>query len=311
LLVQVDLLLALYVVSLAITLGMAYYAILLLLLMRRGILEKAWRYTSAGAVVLAFSIAVGAVLQAGVLPKEGVLSMLVLLNIGVVYILIGLRAQYLAWKDRLLPSSEVHKVFESFLAVKPSTPEPMPPAAQKAASKEADLSYGKLAGRKALLEFDPASNYEEHVERFVYEALASNQAAVVFTRQGSRISSLKNVKVVVFSVSEQALELLPGGNLRVSITDASILLEAFNQVLNSFPQVFIVVDSLSNIVLNLGFERAHKLFQQVAEHMVNRNSTLLLLFNPNAHDERVRAVFEAYADILLKADRSGLHLIKA
>jgi uncharacterized protein involved in response to NO len=97
---------------------MAYYAVLLLLLMRKGILEKGWRYTSAGAVLLALSIAVGAVLQAGVLPEEGILSMLVLLSISVVYILIGLRAQYLIWKNKLFPLSTVQEVLENFIAAK-------------------------------------------------------------------------------------------------------------------------------------------------------------------------------------------------
>lgn len=311
-LLQIDLRLALYVVSSAIALGMAYYAVLLLLLMRKGILEKGWRYTSAGAVLLALSIAVGAVLQAGVLPEEGILSMLVLLSIGVVYILIGLRAQYLIWKNKLFPLSTVQEVLENFIAAKTPAMKPSTsPLARKALSQELNLAHGQLVGKKILLEFDPASNYEEHVKKFIHEALTNNQTAVVFTKQGSNIASLGNVKVVVLSVSEQALELLPEGNLKVSITNASILLEAFNRVLNSFPQTFIVVDSLSDMVLNLGFERTHKLLQQVSERMTNRNSSILLLFNPKVHDEKVKAVFEAYANILLKADKSGLHLIKA
>lgn len=309
---QVDLRLALYVVSSAIALGMAYYAVLLLLLMRKGILEKGWRYTSAGAVLLALSIAVGAVLQAGILPEEGILSMLVLLSIGVVYILIGLRVQYLIWKDKLFPLSTVQKVLENFIATKAPAMKPSAsPIVQEALSQELNLAHDQLVGKKILLEFDPASNYEEHVRKFIHEALINNQTVVVFTKQGSNIAFLEKCKNIVLSVSEQALELLPEGNLKVSITNASILLEAFNRVLSSFPQAFIVVDSLSDMVLNLGFEKAHKLFQQVAEYILTRGSSILLLFNPKAHDEKVKAVFEAYANILLKADKSGLHLIKA
>jgi hypothetical protein len=71
-----------------------------------------------------------------------------------------------------------------------------------------------------------------------------------------------------------------------------------------------VVDNLTDLTLNLGFEKTYNLLQEMNEVIAGSKSSLLLLFNLKAHDEQTRAAFEGYSNAILSFDSSGLHIQK-
>jgi hypothetical protein len=168
--------------------------------------------------------------------------------------------------------------------------------------------FSKLsAGKKTILEFDPTSEYEGYVATTVKEALSIGSTVVLFTKQGSTLSGLKGVKMVLLSFSEQSIKLSPEGTLWVSITNPSLILDAFTSVTKSDPGAKIAVDNLTDLILNLGFEKTYNLLQEMNEVIAGSRSSLLLLFNAKAHDEQTRAAFEGLSNAILRFDGSGLH----
>jgi len=64
-------------------------------------------------------------------------------------------------------------------------------------SKALGKTRQELTGRTILFEFDPASDYEKHVEKFVTEALANVEPVALFTHRGSVVySALSNREAI-------------------------------------------------------------------------------------------------------------------
>ncbi len=90
-------------IGLAVDLGVFYYALRLLLIMRRGLLETSWRYISAGAILAGAGMFFFFIYHAA-MPEEQMLhdlsfSLLEVSHIvGGALILLGLRAHYKVWK---------------------------------------------------------------------------------------------------------------------------------------------------------------------------------------------------------------------
>ena len=92
-------------ISLAIILGMGFYSLKLILVMRRGALEKSWRYISAGSLFLVFGIVGFAV--------SSIMGSILLFNLsealmicGGSLMLLGLRSHYEFWQ---LPKMKLAK----------------------------------------------------------------------------------------------------------------------------------------------------------------------------------------------------------
>lgn len=88
------------VLSLAISIGLAYFAVRLMLIFRGGRMEVPWRYISAGVLALAlgstlFSLHYLLALEGVIHPLGGVMMM-----VGGAFILAGLYAEYKRWTGR-------------------------------------------------------------------------------------------------------------------------------------------------------------------------------------------------------------------
>ncbi|MFQ5836851.1 MAG: hypothetical protein ACE5HG_03265 [Candidatus Bathyarchaeia archaeon] len=160
-------------------------------------------------------------------------------------------------------------------------------------SKTLGLNHQQMAGRRILLEFDPESHYEKAIQDFATEALANVEPIVVFTRRGSAIhSSLREQKAVKFfcltqqvSVPKEFSEngiLLPSNN-------TSLMLDVFDKTLKAHPQgvINVVFDSLSDLVLSVGFEKTYRFMTYAVEILASTGNTVLFLLNQNAHDPKV------------------------
>ncbi|MHB8567556.1 MAG: hypothetical protein ACYC7D_13830 [Nitrososphaerales archaeon] len=207
-------------------------------------------------------------------------------------------------------TSSERKVLRNFFKHPTNHNSPWPSTRGKVLSSELNLTFDQLSGKRILLEFDPAAEYENYVRQYVSESLVNGHSIVVFTRQGSNISTLKNVKMVILSVKENPpVDLLPDGNLNISTNSEAALLEAFNHIFETYRKVSIVVDNISNITMNIGFEKTYNILQLVGERL--GESSIMLLLNPKAHDEKVKALFEGYSNILVSSNREGIRLLKS
>lgn len=161
-------------------------------------------------------------------------------------------------------------------------------------SESLRLSHRQIAGRKILFEFDPASDYEKAIQSFATEALANAEPIEIFTCKGSAIhSALSNRKDIRFLLLTQRVStpqvdtstneiLLPANN-------TSLLLDALDKTLEAFPygNLNVVFDSLSSLVLLIGFEKTYGFMRYAAEMLASPRVTALFLLNPTAHDQKV------------------------
>ncbi len=287
------------ILSIGITIGWAYYAARLLALSRKGAFENSWRNIAVGAIATAIGIAfltaadfIGA-FWVGIAGSS-------MIAIGGAFMFLALISQYSIWK-RMMSSEDSKRILETFIASPVTAMQAKPPP-----PSEAD-PMGVPDGTRTILEFDPKSDYENYVTGVVKKAVRDGSTVALFTRQGSVLSRLAGVKLVLLSFSEEGLRLSPDGALAVSMTNPSLILDAFDSVTKSGERVEVVVDSLTDLVLNIGFERTYNLLQRMSEAIAGSRSGLLLLLNARAHEERINAALEGYATSILRYDSTGLH----
>jgi len=183
-------------------------------------------------------------------------------------------------------------------------------------SKTLGLSHEQIAGRKILLEFDPASNYEKTIQDFVAEALADAEKIVVFTRRGSTIHlSLREHKAVKFfclteqfSIPKEFSEnevLLPSG-------DASLMLDVLNKTLKAHPEdgINVVFDSLSDLVLSIGFDKTYRFIRYALEMLASPRNTVLFLLNRTAHDPKIASSLRSLFSNQIFFGEEGIQTVK-
>jgi len=183
-------------------------------------------------------------------------------------------------------------------------------------SKTLGLNYQQLAGRKILLEFDPASHYEKVIHDFVTEALANIEPTFVFTRRSSNIHSFLSAQKAVkfFCLTQQVnvpRELSENETLLPS-NDTSLMLDALDQTLKTHPdgKISMVFDSLSDLVLSFGFEKAYSFVKYAMDMISSPRITALILLNQTAHDPDVLSSLRGLFSNQLSLGKDGIHVIK-
>jgi len=180
------------------------------------------------------------------------------------------------------------------------------------------LTHKEIIGRNVLFEIDPASNYEKIIQDFTTEASANIEPVVIFSSKGSAIYSAlsreKNVRFLLLtqriSVPEQNAStsdvLLPANN-------TSLLLDALDKALETQPysNLNVVFDSLSSLILLVGFDKTYSFTRYALEMLASRNATTLFLFNPSAHDMKVASSLRGLFDTQVLYGKGGLQIVKA
>ena len=173
---------------------------------------------------------------------------------------------------------------------------PVPQSTQsqlKAFSKNLGLNHQQMVGRKILLEFDPESRYEKVIQDFAAEALANVEPIVVFTRRGSAIhSSLSEQKAAKFFCLTQQVSApkeFSENEMLLPSNDISLMLDVFDKTLKAHPKnvINVVFDSLSDLVLSVGFEKTYRFMKYAIEILASRRNTVVFLLNQTAHDSKV------------------------
>ena len=173
-----------------------------------------------------------------------------------------------------------------------------------------------MVGRKILLEFDPASQYEKVIQDFVTEALANVELTFVFTRRSSNLHSFLSAQKAVkfFCLTQQVnvpRELSENERLLPS-NDTSLMLDALDQTLktHSEDKISMVFDSLSDLVLSLGFEKTYNFVKYATDMLSSPRITALFLLNQTAHDPNVSSSLRGLFSNQVSIGKAGIHAVK-
>jgi len=187
---------------------------------------------------------------------------------------------------------------------------------QHAFSKTLGLNHQQMAGRKILLEFDPESHYEEVIQDFATEALANVEPTVIFTRRGNAIhSSLRGQKAVKFFCLTQQVSVpkeFSENEMLLPSNDTSLMLDVFDKTLKAHPQgvVNVVFDSLSDLILSVGFEKTYRFMRYAVEMLASPRNTVLFLLNQNAHDPKVASSLRGLFSDQISFGKEGIKTVK-
>jgi hypothetical protein len=169
-------------------------------------------------------------------------------------------------------------------------------------SRSLALNHSDLVGRKILFEFNPASEYEKALHDFVTEAQTNVEQATVFTRKGSSLHTflVQQRMVKIFCLTQQvtAPRELSENEILLPSNNISLMLDVIDKTLKENPHdiINLIFDSLSDLVLSLGFEKTYHFTKYATEILASPRVTALFLLNTSAHDPEVvhslRSLFE-------------------
>ncbi|MGH9917669.1 MAG: hypothetical protein ACRD6W_02170, partial [Nitrososphaerales archaeon] len=201
--------------------------------------------------------------------------------------------------------------------------QPWDEAATKALRTESEPGSAvdplRFAGRSILLEVDPAISYEVIVKEFAEKFKAAKSAVFAFTWKGgpiySALSSLEGVQV--FSMTSQVTYPRPTGRkdeISVPQDDTSVLLDLIAKTLQELAsrKPLMILDSISDLVVSLGFEKAYG-FLKAQKEILERetNATALFVAKRHGQDDRAISLVRGLYNVHLAYDQNGLTLTRA
>jgi KaiC/GvpD/RAD55 family RecA-like ATPase len=183
-------------------------------------------------------------------------------------------------------------------------------------SKRIDLSHRELIGRKFLLEFDPASDYETFVEDFVKEFMANIESTYVFTSAAStlfkHLAKNRTIKFFLMSISTSTVKPKSENEVLIPANNINLILDSIDEVMktHSKANISIVFDGLSDFLSSLDPERTFTFLRHVLQTLSSERTTSLFLLNTSAHDpkivSRLRSMF--YDQMVYR--KAGLQAVK-
>ncbi len=178
------------------------------------------------------------------------------------------------------------------------------------------LSHQNILGNRLLLEFEPTSNYEEIVEKFVREFQANVEPVAIFTSMGSPIyrqfRDQRNIRLFSFSSKTSTPVKLSDEQVLLPERDTSLLLDAVDKLLQTHfgQRIGVVFDVFTDLILSQSFEKAYGVISSLVEMSESDFSSILVLINCVALEERalngLRGLFRSEARI----DTMGFRTIR-
>jgi hypothetical protein len=170
-----------------------------------------------------------------------------------------------------------------------------------------------------LLEVDPTTNYETALAELAKAKTASRGLVYVFTSKGSPVyNGLEGIPGVRFYLTtSQVAYPRPSdvpNELLVPENDVAVILDLLDKTVASTEgtPVLLIVDSISNYIMYLGFESAYKFVKQANEILGEPRVTGVYLVTSGAHDDKqtnlLRSLFRvhmAYAAIGLRVTKGA------
>ena len=170
-------------------------------------------------------------------------------------------------------------------------------------SKSIGFSHAEIAGKKILLEYEPASGYERVLKSLLVESSSNFERAALFTHRDSPLyplfGELTGAKVFVLTSRVSYPRLEEGNRVLLPAYESALLLDALDKTIQAYAgaSVIIVFDSISHNIFTLGPDKAVSLLRQALEMMISNKVTVVFLMNIAAHDQKTVSTFESIFDI--------------
>jgi KaiC/GvpD/RAD55 family RecA-like ATPase len=183
-------------------------------------------------------------------------------------------------------------------------------------SRRIDIPHPKLLGRKFLLEFDPASDYETVVRDFAREAMASLEPTFVFTSSTSAIyTSLAEqhpIKFFLMLTTVSTPESISENEIVLPAKNTALILDSLNKILETYTDenVFLVFDNISGLIELVGFDKTYKFLLYVVDILPQIKATAIFLLNKSAHEPQVVSRIRGLFHNLLTHEKDGLKIVK-
>jgi hypothetical protein len=184
-------------------------------------------------------------------------------------------------------------------------------------SEALGLTRQQMTGRIILFEFDPSSDYKKPIGDFATEALTNAEPVALFTHKGSVIHSALNkregIKILLLTQRVSAPKVNSSTNeMLLPVNNTPLLLDALERMLktSSYGGLNIVFDSLSSLILFVGFEKTCKFVRYALDMLASEKSTALFLFSPDTHDQRVVSGLRSLFSNHLRYAEDSLQIVK-
>jgi len=187
---------------------------------------------------------------------------------------------------------------------------------QDAFSSLFNMKHQDILGNRLLIEYEPTSDYEEVVQKFVREFQANVEAVAIFTSVGSPIyrqfRDQRNISLFSFSTKTSSPARVSNEQVLLPERDTSLLLDAVDKLLQALSKkrIGIVFDVFTDIILSQGFEKAYGVLSSVVEMTESENISILVLINYDALEPRVLGAVQGLFRSQLRFNFEGLKVIK-
>jgi hypothetical protein len=184
-------------------------------------------------------------------------------------------------------------------------------------SKRVAAAGVSFEGTRSLLEVDPSSNYEDVVKEFSVEQISHGALVFVFTSRGSPVfHSLSDRVGVRFYIMTSKVSYpkptdLPNEVL-VPQNDQAVLLDLIDKTVASTAEskASVIFDSISDLILYLGFEGCYKFIKQANEILSSPKVSGLFLLTSGAHEDKMLSLIRSLFPNHLLYDARGLKLTR-
>ena len=187
---------------------------------------------------------------------------------------------------------------------------------QDAFSSMVNMKHPDILGNRLLLEYEPTSEYEEIVKKFVREFQANVESVAIFTSAGSPIyrefRNQRNISLFSFSTKTSSPARLSDEQVLLPERDTSLLLDAVDKLLQALSKkrIGIVFDVFTDIILSQGFEKAYGVLSSIVEMTESEIASILVLINYGALEPRVLGAVRGLFRSQLRFNLEGLKTIK-
>ncbi|HVH14566.1 MAG TPA: hypothetical protein VNA15_02455 [Candidatus Angelobacter sp.] len=179
-----------------------------------------------------------------------------------------------------------------------------------------NMKHPDILGSRLLLEYEPTSDYEEIVKKFVREFQANVETVAIFTSAGSPIyrefRDQRNISLFSFSTKTSSPARLSDEQVLLPERDTSLLLDAVDKLLQALSKkrIGIVFDVFTDIILSQGFEKAYGVLSSIVEMTESEIASILVLLNYGALEPRVLGAVRGLFRSQLRFNFEGLKTIK-
>ncbi len=183
-------------------------------------------------------------------------------------------------------------------------------------SSRVNLDHQKIRGSTILLEYEPNSDYENIVDKFLTEGIGNAELAVLFTTKSSKlyraIKGKRMTKIIAASSMISAPDELPDGEMQIPDKElglvASIVSDFIDNSKNS--GVSFVFDSITELIRGERWEQIYAGIKQLIELLSVPTATTLFLANENTMEPRFLGALRGAFAMQMKLDDDGLKATK-